>query len=648
MSEAEGPTMSLKYKVSLFVSALFVVSGLASFAVNQWVIMPSFLELEHQQAERNTGRSVEAIHRDLAVLSTNVTAWAQWDESKLFVEGKNDAFVERELSADAFSSAEVDFMGFYRTNGEQVIHRKLEAADPKHLGFGVLERPALPADHPLLSHADILSDTKGLLGTPTGPMLVASRPIVSSSGAGPAAGVLVFGRLLDDQTRLRIAAQYKLDLEIVPMTAASPPGSSKGPAAGSAAGEPQGVTDVRIDASGDMLVGETTIADLHGEPIVTLHVRTPRDISARGKEASRFALATLGGVAFAVLATLLMLLNYTVLSPIAKLTAHAVDVGRNDALHKRLAMDRRDELGVLAAEFDHMTNSLAEARQRLIDQSFVFGKAEMASGMLHNLGNAITPLMVRLNTLSDRIKNAPSEDLERAVAELQSAPGSPQRRADLERFVQLAGAELVSLLREASEHVRGGIVQVEHIQQILGEQERYSHAGSMTENVEIEPIVRRVAAGLSPELLSVVQIEIHPSVQALGPVRGMRVEIQQIIGNLVLNAAESIKSHVISNGRILVQARREEEGGVALAHVAFEDNGAGITPEALAEMFHRRFSTKKRGSGIGLHWSANKVSAMGGRLFAESAGAGQGATLHLMLPLAKGAPNGASPPEAGA
>jgi len=624
--------MSLKYKVSLYVSILFVVSGLASVAVNRLVIMPSFIRLEHEQAERNTGRSVEAIHRDLQVLSTNVTAWAQWDESKLFMEGKNDAFVERELGIEAVASAEVSYMGFYRLSGEQVIHRAPDAEDDGE-GFGALQAPALSPDHPLMHHADVRSDATGLISTPSGPMLVASRPIVDSSGEGPAAGVLIFGRLLGDATRQRIADQYKLDLEIGPATWAEEHAGSAAPPAELDAGEPRRLSAIRLDELGTTIIGETTIADLHGEPIVTLRVKTPREISARGEEASRIALGTLAGVALAVLGVLLAFINATVLSPIARLTAHAVDVGRNDALGKRLALDRKDELGVLAAEFDRMTDSLVEARQRLIDQSFVFGKTEMAGGILHNLGNAVTPIMVRLNTLSDRVKSTPCDELERAVAELESGAGSRERRSDLARFLQLGCIELAAFVREAGEHIRGAIVQVEHVQQILGEQERFSRAGALPESVEIAPIVRRVADGLSPELRKLFELEIDSSVGAIGPVRGPRVEIQQVVGNLILNAAESIKLHCISGGRIRVSARGEENAEAPLAHFSFEDNGTGIQPNELEQMFHRRFSTKQRGSGLGLHWSANAVSAMGGRLHAESAGAGQGATLHLILPL---------------
>jgi sensor domain CHASE-containing protein len=292
--------MSLKSKVSLIMSLLFFVSGTASVAVNRLVIMPSFLELEREQAQRNVERAVEALQRDLDVLSTNVTAWAWWDESKRYMEGQNDEFVQRELSADPVSSAEVSYMGFYRTTGAQVIHRAPAAAEPDSAGLGQLQDASLPAGHPLLWHADARGDAKGLVSTPSGPMLVASRPILNSSGEAPAAGVLIFGRLLDAATVERIASQAKLELTITPVVSAQPQGIRKRSLSAWNPGQPARI-DVRPDRAGSNLTGETTIADVHGNPILRLRVMTPRAISARGEEASRIALATLCAVALAVL-----------------------------------------------------------------------------------------------------------------------------------------------------------------------------------------------------------------------------------------------------------------------------------------------------------------------------------------------------------
>jgi two-component system, NtrC family, sensor kinase len=73
------------------------------------------------------------------------------------------------------------------------------------------------------------------------------------------------------------------------------------------------------------------------------------------------------------------------------------------------------------------------------------------------------------------------------------------------------------------------------------------------------------------------------------------------------------------------------------------DDGIGITPEHMREIFVRGFTTKKGGRrGTGLRWCANRISAMGGKLFAESPGRYAGATLHVMLLLAAAAPKAAA------
>jgi two-component system NtrC family sensor kinase len=75
--------------------------------------------------------------------------------------------------------------------------------------------------------------------------------------------------------------------------------------------------------------------------------------------------------------------------------------------------------------------------------------------------------------------------------------------------------------------------------------------------------------------------------------------------------------------------------GVPMAHLFIEDNGGGIPEEKLPKIFERGFSSKNRGSGLGLHWSANTITALKGRIYAESKGEGQGAIFHILLPLAE-------------
>ena len=100
-------------------------------------------------------------------------------------------------------------------------------------------------------------------------------------------------------------------------------------------------------------------------------------------------------------------------------------IGAGEDLTRRLDFKSKDEIGVLAHEFDGMVARVAESRRQLVDQSFQAGFAELAKGVLHNLGNAMTPIGVRLSRLRDRLRAAPTENAEQAVAELANGDRRP-------------------------------------------------------------------------------------------------------------------------------------------------------------------------------------------------------------------------------
>ena len=117
-----------------------------------------------------------------------------------------------------------------------------------------------------------------------------------------------------------------------------------------------------------------------------------------------------------------------------------------------------------------------------------------------------------------------------------------------------------------------------------------------------------------------------------------RIGLLQVLGNLVLNAYESIKRAGIARGEILLEASDEIVDDVAMVRVTVRDNGAGFDDETGRKIFMRGFTSKSDGdeTGLGLHWCANAVAGMGGRIVAASDGQGCGAEFHVLLPAAPG------------
>jgi signal transduction histidine kinase len=225
-----------------------------------------------------------------------------------------------------------------------------------------------------------------------------------------------------------------------------------------------------------------------------------------------------------------------------------------------------------------------------------------------------------------------------ALNELADETAPAERRTDLVRFAGLTGMELVSLVGEARTQLLAIARQLSHVQGILADQEKYSQAARVVEPVGLGTLVAEAVAMLSPGTHAAMTIEIDESVAGIGDVITARIALQQVIMNLLLNAAESIQRAGVRQGRLRIRATPEVVRGVLMAHLRLEDNGGGIAPENLKRIFERGFSTKTVASGQGLHWSANAVASLQGTIYAESAGTGRGACLHLLVPCARAMP----------
>jgi C4-dicarboxylate-specific signal transduction histidine kinase len=153
------------------------------------------------------------------------------------------------------------------------------------------------------------------------------------------------------------------------------------------------------------------------------------------------------------------------------------------------------------------------------------------------------------------------------------------------------------------------------------------------EPVNVASAVHDAARLVPAQDSTAIDIRVGPQIERMPAILGSSIVVTQILGNLLVNAAEAIRETGQGKGCIDIDASLERENGRECVHLSVSDNGAGIDPSLLPNLFGRGFSTKTtKSGGIGLHWSANSVAAMGGRMYAESNGSGQGATFHIILP----------------
>ena len=607
--------MNIRTKMISLLALLFAVLIALEITVQRQVLMPSFAELEREDAQTSMRRIGYALDSALASLELTAADWGNWADVYQFVQSPNPAFVSANITAVAMKQLQVNAILIVDLNGGYVMSsaRNFDTNEP--IDIDLAARKALPEDFPWRNNLGHDKPARGLLRTNRGVMMIAAAPVLDGSGTGQALGMVIMGRLLTPVQVQLIGAQAQASLAMLP-------------AAASAGGE----TIAETDAATQVL---KPFADVYGRPLMSFRVEVPRRITARGQGAVTYASLYLIGAAVTVLLLLVVALNRIVLTPLARVTRHAVAVGEGTDLTVRLNQSGQDEVAKLAREFDRMVERLADSRRQLVDQSFQAGFAELAKGVLHNLGNAMTPLGVRVSKLGDRLRNAPVGEVELAFAELADAGEASARRSDLEQFLRLACRELAATVRDSQNDVTVVQRQATIVQTALSELMRSTRNVHVVESVRLPDLVAQTLEIVPDTCRQRLVVGTDESLRSVGAVQVARTVLRLILQNLIINAADAVRDAGRDRGMLHFAAEIIPDAGGEQLHLHCKDNGVGIAAGDLERVFDKGFSTKSRETnyGIGLHWCANAIGALGGRIWAASEGPGLGASMHLMLPL---------------
>jgi PAS domain S-box-containing protein len=276
-----------------------------------------------------------------------------------------------------------------------------------------------------------------------------------------------------------------------------------------------------------------------------------------------------------------------------------------------------------------------QLQQQLRDASRHAGMAEVATNVLHNIGNVLNSVNISATVVSDRIKNSKAASLGKVAALLR------QHTADLAAFISSdeRGKHLPVYLAEVSGQLitdQGATLQeldflrknVEHIKEIVVMQQSYARLVGVPEKLAVASLVDdalRMNAGAFNRHGVGVKCEFEDVPEIIAE----KHKILQILINLLRNAKYACEASDRPDKQVTVSIRNTPDG----VRLAVADNGIGIQPEHLARIFTHGFTTKKDGHGFGLHSGALAARDMGGALRVDSAGRGHGATFTLELPL---------------
>lgn len=295
----------------------------------------------------------------------------------------------------------------------------------------------------------------------------------------------------------------------------------------------------------------------------------------------------------------------------------------------------------LHVEMDQRKKAEAEKEklyQQLMNASRQAGMADVASSVLHNVGNVLNSINVSTDTLLKTLKKPMVGDVCRIASMLH------EHQDNLQEFLTAdsKGKQIPSYLGLVAESLSGShqaiqgeldslVKKVDHIKQVIMSQQDIARAANIREPASSEDLMEQalLMALPEPEKYHIhIMREYHP----VPSIMTDRHQVLQVLVNLITNAKNAMVEHTDSVRRLTLRIGMFSDRR-SFARFEVVDTGGGIKPENLSKLFTHGFTTRKAGHGLGLHSAAIVAKNLGGALHAQSAGEGQGATFTLDLPM---------------
>jgi signal transduction histidine kinase len=249
-------------------------------------------------------------------------------------------------------------------------------------------------------------------------------------------------------------------------------------------------------------------------------------------------------------------------------------------------------LAVVLEERARSAREAHEQRLQLTHLSRVAMLGEMSGGLAHELNQPLTAILSNAQAAQTFIANKRIDD-----------------------------AELLEILRDiiASEQRAGEVIS--RLRAL------FKRGDTHMQRLDANELVREVMSLAHGDLVTRSIESVLQLAPALPPIKGDRVQLEQVMLNLVMNAAEAMAASAPEDRRLMVRTIAVD----GRVYVSFVDHGSGFEPEQHEKLFEPYYSTKPQGLGLGLSISRSIMLAHGGRLWGVGT-PGRGATFHITLP----------------
>ncbi len=354
--------MKLRIKTLMMLGVIFTVLFIILTTVTRTIILTSFKELEDQSVERNIQRSVNMFYHEFDSIRKLSYDWSAWNDTYVFVEDRNQAYIDTNLQDIAFQGIGINVMMFYNTSSDLVFGKTY---DPQNENDSSIPQ-ALPLELAETEHVTILhhnsttSYFQGIVLIPDNILLIASRPILTSNEEGPIHGTLILGQFLNDERIAEISSLIGLPFTIVRLDSVLPKDFEIAR---------QSLTENKSTffqpLNDTTIAGYSLINDIHDNPVCIFRIEQIREIYQQGVISVWNLIIFLIIITLVIFTSIIILLRRLVILPLTKFTNNILEISKTKELSDRISLYGNDEFTTLAKTTNTLLDTLEKSQQTL-------------------------------------------------------------------------------------------------------------------------------------------------------------------------------------------------------------------------------------------------------------------------------------------
>ena len=584
--------LTLRKKILIAIGLMFICLVLFLYTISRIILLRNFAELEEQNTRLDVKRALAALFNEVSILDSINSDWAGWDDTYTFIIDLNKDYINTNMVDDTFTTLKLNFMIFINSSGKIAFSKGFDLNKEEEIPIPEKLKEHLYKDSLLVRHPDTKSKVAGIVLLPKAPLLISSRPILTSKDEGPIRGTLIMGRYLDSNEIESLARITQLPLTVFRYNDAQVPPDFQMVHSLLSEKSPIIVQPLNKHSIG----GYALIKDIYGNPALILRVNKPRQIYKQGKSLIVYFILLFLAVGLVFALTTILILEKLVVSRIVQLGKDIMGITSNRDFSKRIAISGKDELSNLAKEINNLLETLErslkersenanklekayrelkETQDQLIKSAKMASIGTLAAGVSHEINNPLNIILGFCQLLLDEVE--PDSDIFKDLKKIEKHTRNCKRI--VENLLQFA---------------RKSEMQMEeiNINKVVQDALDLVRTQFLLQNIEIRE-------RLNPDIPSI---------------KGDYNQLQQVFLNLFNNAGQAMPQ----GGVLTVETNYvDNEDKVS---IQISDTGEGIKKEDLPYIFDPFFTTRSHmgGTGLGLSVSQGIIESHQGEIFCKS------------------------------